>query len=232
MAKTVKSKKKVVGKRNKVMVDPIVETSLAENTSLMKEKINKNKNLWILIIFVILFGVFLYFAKSLFVVALVNGKPIYRLSLINQLERTNGKTALDSLVNKSLIEQAARKGNVNVSDSEVQMELEKVKKDLEAEGMNLDAALSSQGMTVADFEESLRIKQTLEILLKDNLQVSDEDVKKYFEDNKDTFGEDAKLEDLQESIREQLKSEKLNVEFQTWYNKLKDESDIKYFITF
>jgi foldase protein PrsA len=162
---------------------------------------------------------------------MVNGKPITRLSLIRQLEKTSGRTALESLINDTLIEQEAKKANVVVTDSEIQAELEKVKKDLEAQGMNLDTALSTQGMSMNDFQENLRMKQTVEKILKDDIQVSDEDVKKYFEENKELFGEGAKFEDLEQSIKDQLRSEKLSVEFQTWYSKLKEESDIKYFLS-
>lgn len=230
MAKKTDTNAKQARKKTRVS-EKFIEPAIQSSESI-KEKVAKHRNIWVLIIFLLLLGVFLYFAKSFFVVAVVNGTPIYRLSLISQLEKTGGKTALDSLINKTLIEQEASKGNIKVTDAEVQAELEKIKQDLVAQGMSLDTALSAQGMTVQDFEENLRMKQTVEKLLNDNLQISDDDVKKYFQENKTLYGEGAKFEDLEVSIREQLKSEKLSTEFQTWYNKLKEESDIKYFLNF
>lgn len=219
------------GKALKSSFDVIEKESPKLNASI-QNSVNKHRNLWVLIIFLILLGVFLYFTKSLFVVALVNGRPITRLSLIQQLERTGGGTALDSLVNRMLIEQEARKNNVSVSKDEIQSELDKVKQDLEAQGMSLDAALSAQGMTLVDFEESLRMKRTVEKILKDSIQVTDEDVIKYFEENKEQYGKDATIEELKPAIRAELESIKLSTEFQNWYGKLKSESDIKYFVDF
>jgi hypothetical protein len=232
----VASKKSVLKKRSalKKHVEGISESvSTPELKSVpVKTFRKKYNNILVLTVFVILVGIFLYFAKSLFVVAMVNGKPITRLSLIKQLEKTNGKTALDSLVNKTLIEDEAKKQNIIISDADIQTEMDKVKKDLESQGMNLDSALSAQGMTLQDFQENLKMKQTVEKILKDKLAVSDADVQKYFDDNKASYGKDAKFADLQQSIRDQLLNDKLSTEFQTWYNKLKADSDIKYFVNF
>jgi foldase protein PrsA len=225
-----KSEKKIYSKT--VLTAPSDMSEIDAKSNKVKKGSGKYRNIIILVIFLALIGVFLYFAKSLFVVAMVNGKPITRLSLIRQLERTNGKTALDSLVNQTLIEEEAKKENITVTDADIQNELEKVKKQLDSQGMTLDSALSAQGMTMSDFEENLRMKQTVEQILKDKINVSDADVKKYFDDNKASYGKDAKFEDLQQSIKDQLQSDKLSTEFQTWYNQLKNQSDIKYFINF
>jgi hypothetical protein len=233
MAKNTKTKIAKTRSKKKMSKVEVTNESVSNNkkTSLQKH-VKNNKNILVLAVFLVLLGVFLYFSKSLFVVAMVNGKPITRFSLIQQLEKTNGKTALESLINATLIQQEAKKEGVVVTDADVESELEKVRLNLETQGMNLDAALSAQGMTMDDLQKELRMKQTVEKILKNEIQVSNEDVKKYFEDNSQLFGEGAKFEDLEQSIKDQLQSEKLSVEFQSWYSKLKDESDIKYFLNF
>jgi hypothetical protein len=209
----------------------VADNSQEDSANTLPSRGRKKKLLFVAVL-LLLVGAFLYYYKGLFIAALVNGRPITRLSLIRQLERTNGRLALESLINKSLIEQEALKKNIVVTDEEVKNELEKVKKDLASQGLTLDSVLSSQGLTLLDLEENLRIRRTVEQLLKDNIKVSDEEVKKYFEENKSLFGKDAKFDDLQDSIRLQLQNEKLTSEFQKWYQKLKEQSDIKYFVSF
>ena len=79
----------------------------------MKIVIRKN-NLYIkiLIIAVILLFPLIFFAKNIFLAALVNGTPIARLTVIKELEKQNGKRTLDSLITQQLIFQAAKKKNL------------------------------------------------------------------------------------------------------------------------
>jgi len=234
MAKKKETKKtiKKVAPKKKLADAVSVEKTVMSSTEEISVKAANKVNYFMVVVVLVLAGAFLYFAKSLFVVALVNGRPISRLSVVKQLERTSGQTALDSIVNQVLIEQEAKKEGITVTDADVQAELDKVKKQIEDQGLNLDSALSAQGMTLADLEQNLKMKKTVEVLLKDNIQVSDDEVKKYFEDNKELFGKDAKFDDLETSIKEQLASDKLSSEFQAWYTKLKSEADIKYFLNY
>lgn len=201
-------------------------------TDTPKKKLYKMpKYFWPLLVVILLGGAF-YFAKSYFIAAMVNGKPISRYTLVRNLEKSGGKQALDNLVTKELIAQQAKKHNIVVADETVQKEIDNLSKTVETQGSTLDAALSSQGMTKTDLQENIRLQKTVELLMENEIKVSDEDVKKYFDENKETYGKDAKYDDLKESIREDLKQEKVATEFQTWYQKLQAESDVKYFLTF
>ena len=62
--------------------------------------------------------------------------------------------------------------------------------------------------------------------------MSDEELSKYFEENKSLYGEGAKYEDLKENIKEQLKQEKLSTVFQTWIEKLRSDTKIIYFVNY
>ncbi|OGM67070.1 hypothetical protein A2962_04830 [Candidatus Woesebacteria bacterium RIFCSPLOWO2_01_FULL_39_61] len=174
----------------------------------------------------------IYFGRSYIVAAFVNGRPILRLSLVKELERKQGKTTLDSLVQKELITQEAQKKNITITNEDVQKEIDKITKAVEAQGVTLDAALSYQGQTRTDLEENIRIQKTLEILLADKLSVSEGDVKKYFEDNKAVYGTNPDYEQLKDSISDQLKQEKLSGEFQAWMDSLKKDSKIIYFVSY
>ncbi|KKQ97531.1 MAG: PpiC-type peptidyl-prolyl cis-trans isomerase [Candidatus Woesebacteria bacterium GW2011_GWB1_39_12] len=192
----------------------------------------KSRRYLILVIFLILVGIALYLGKSLFIAAIVGGRPITRLELVKELEKQSGKETLDNLVTKNLINQKAQKEGVTISNEDIQKEIENISKMVESQGSTLDAALSIQGQTRADLEENIRVQKTVEKMLQDEVKISDADLLKYFEDNKSLYGNEAKFEDLKEDIRGQLKQEKLSAAFQEWMTKLKSESKIIYFVNF
>ena len=192
----------------------------------------KSRRYLVLVIFLILLGIVLYLGKSLFIAAIVGGRPITRLELVKELEKQSGKETLDNLVTKNLINQKAQKEGVTISNEDIQKEIENISKMVESQGSTLDAALSIQGQTRADLEENIRVQKTVEKMLQDEVKISDADLLKYFEDNKSLYGNEAKFEDLKEDIRGQLKQEKLSAAFQEWMTKLKSESQIIYFVNF
>jgi len=183
-------------------------------------------------IFLFLLLALMAISKGLFVAAMVDGKPISRLKLIKTLEKESGKQALDSLVTKELILQEARDKNISVSLQDIQPDLDAVTNQLEAEGTTLDAALAVRGLTKESFEENLKMQKVVEKMLEAETSVTDDEINQYFEENKDFYGKDAKYEDLKEDLRLQLKQTKLETEYQKLYEKLKSESDIKYFVNF
>lgn len=218
--------KKIVAKR----VTGKATTKLATNVATPKKRSN-TKRLALFLFLIILAGL-IYLGRSYFVAAFVNGKPILRLTLVKELERKQGKATLDSLVQKELISQEAKRKNITVTNEEVQAEIDKITKAVEAQGVTLDAALSYQGQTRTDLEENIRLQKTMEQLLADKLVVSDDDVKAYFEQNKTMYGANPSFEALKDTISDQLKQQKLSTEFQTWIDKLKTDSKINYFVSF
>ncbi len=80
-----------------------------------------------LVITVLVIAAVLYYIKGWFFAAVVNGQPVSRLAVVNQLEKTGGKQTLDSLINQSLILQEAKKLKITVSNKEVDDEIKRIK---------------------------------------------------------------------------------------------------------
>lgn len=215
--------------KSSVKSAPLVkESKPSESATTNKERKNtRQRNLGILAALALVLGL-LYYFKDLFVVATVNGRPVTRLAVIQELERENGKSVVDNLVTKSLIEQEAAKKGITVSSDDVNAELSKIETDLQAQGQTLDQVLQTQGLTKSDVEENLRIKLYIEKILADKVQVSEDDVKKYYEDNKSLYG-NSKYEDVKSQIESSLKQQKLQEQYQTWLDDLKSKSTINYF---
>ena len=80
--------------------------------------------------------------------------------------------------------------------------------------------------------EQITIQKSVEAILCQKINISDEDISKYFEENKELLQKDAKLEDVREDIRKQLFQQKLNEEYTKWIAELKGKAKILYFVNF
>jgi parvulin-like peptidyl-prolyl isomerase len=178
----------------------------------------------------------LYFGKSYFVAAVVNGKPITRLAVVSELEKQDGKTVLDSLIEKELILQEAKKNNVSVTDAQVATEIGSITTLLKQQNTTLDAALVSKGMTMADLKDQIIIQKSVEAILGPKIQISDAEVKDYFDQNlqyfKDNISKTVTLEQATSQIKDQLFQQKLSTQYSTWIADLKAKAKIMQFVSY
>lgn len=178
----------------------------------------------------IVLGAFLYY-KGFIVAATVNGTPITRLSLIQQLEQQGGKTLLESLITEKVVANEAQKKNVTVSESEIDEEIKKLETAISQEGNSLDGELEKRGMSRADLRETMRNQKILEKLVMDKISVSDDEVTTYIADNKVQLPKDKENEE-KESIKMYLKQQKFQQEAQVYIETLKKDSTVRYFVQY
>ena len=173
----------------------------------------------------------LFLARGLFVAASVDGSPISRLSVVQELEKRGGKSTLDALITEKLIENAAKKQNITVTDAELAEEIKKIEAQVTGQGGTLEQALAQQGLTEASLKEQVRVQQLMQKLLADKVAVTDEEVQKYITDSKVTIpkGEEAKAK---EQITDQLKDQKLQQEAQVFITNLRNDAKIKYYVNY
>lgn len=188
-----------------------------------------NSKKLLLVVFLIL--VIIFFSKSLFLTALVNGIPIMRSSVTKELEKQGGKKVLDSLIAKELINQEARKKGVTVKQSEVDAEIKKIEKNTSKQGQNLDQLLTLQGMTRDDLKNQLNIQLILQKLLADKIKVSDKEVDQYLK-KLDTGESSAQKPPGKEQVKDQLKQQKLQKEAQALVESLKKSAKISLFVNY
>ena len=189
-------------------------------------KANK-RNLAILLAIIILAGT-LYYFKNQFIVAMVNGKPIFRLTLIRELEKQTGKGVLDSLITKTLILDEAKKQNVSISDGEINEEIKQIEENISKQGQELTALLDAQGMTRNDLLEQIKLQKTVEKIAGKDISISEQEVDDYIKTNKDLISKDTDIEKIKETIKGQLEQEKLNEKIQTWVESLRQNAKITY----
>ena len=103
---------------------------------------------------------------------------------------------------------------------------------LAKQGQNMDQLLVAQEMTRQDLAEQVRLQKIVEKLLGGEIEVTDQEVKDYFEKNKTSMPKDAKLDDFQEEIKGNLRQQKLGEKIQSWMKTLQENAKINYFLKF
>lgn len=190
-----------------------------------------NPRFFILITILVLIGLIYYF-KGIFVVAVVDGKPISRLSIIQSLEKQSGKQATESEITKLLILSQAQKKNITVSQSEIDGQISTIEKSLTGQGQTLDQALSFQGMTKNDLVEQIKIQKIIEKILGKEVTVNDKEVDDYIATSKQTAPEGTSQEQFKAGIKQQLQQQKMSEKFQTWIAGVQKSAKIEYYVNY
>ncbi|RBP00825.1 peptidylprolyl isomerase [Rossellomorea aquimaris] len=127
------------------------------------------------------------------VVAKVGSKSISKEDLYSTLVDQYGEAALDTLIAEKIVELEGDKEDISVKDSEIDEELKSMKDSYGGEEA-FDEALASSGASLDSVKENIRSFLITEKLLKDRISISDDQIKEYFEANKDTFAQEEQVE--------------------------------------
>ncbi|KHK04062.1 SurA N-terminal domain-containing protein [Desulfovibrio sp. TomC] len=143
------------------------------------------------------------------VVAVVNGKLItlfdVNTQVVDLVARTQGVTlkpgdprgdelrrqVLESMITDLLIEQEANKLKVNVSETEIDSQIDELKKKNSLTQQQLVTELAKEGMTLKQFREKMRTdsikKRLLGFMVHRKVLVTDDEIRDYYEKNKDNL---------------------------------------------
>lgn len=190
------------------------------------------KNIVKKVVLILLILLVAWFAKGLVLAVLVNGYPVSRFSVIKALEKQGGSSVLESLIDRSLVTQEAKRQKVVISQETVDVEIKRIEKLLSDQGVTLDEALAMQGQKRADFEEEIKVQKTVESILSQRINISDGDLEAYYKENKDVLYKDKSLEDVKEEIRQSVYQQRLQEEYQKWIQDLRAKAKIIYLVDY
>lgn len=211
------------------------ETKQTENQPIRLNTRNLLKNkraVAVLGIVVIFVAALVYIFRGVFVATIVNGEPITRLSVINTLEKQNGKATLDNLITKKLILQEAKKRNVQVSKNDIDSEIKKIEENLKNQGTTLDQALKTQGMTKSKLEEEIKIQVSIKRMVEKDVKVTDKEINDFITANKDQFPEATTEAQMKEQATDELKQQKLQEKTQALIADLQKKAKIRNFVQY
>ncbi len=140
------------------------------------------------------------------VVAVVNGKLItmfdVNAKLNDLMQRSQGvafkpddpravelrRQVLDTMINDILIEQEAARLKVSVSETELDSQIDEIKKKNSVTQQQLVAELNKEGLTLKEFRDRLRLdsvkKRLLGFMVHRKVLVTDDEIRDYYEKNK------------------------------------------------
>ncbi|MCW1888671.1 MAG: SurA N-terminal domain-containing protein [Candidatus Moranbacteria bacterium] len=205
---------------------------VSETASTVKQKIARHWKLLTIALVVIVLILIGSLARSLFVAAIVDGEPISRLAVIKELEKRSGGQALDTMVIKKIILKQALLQGISISGDDVDQEVSTLEERMAAQGSTLEAALSQQGMTMEQFREQIILQKALEKILADKLVATDEEVNKYLEQTKAMAPKGMAEDEFRDKVKEQIKSQKFDVEVGKWLTEQKQKANIRYFVDY
>lgn len=126
-------------------------------------------------------------------VATVDGEKITEGELNNLLQSQYGASALDSLITNKIVELEAKKLDITVSDKEIEEEYKTYTESYGGEDALLET-MANYNMTKEDIEKDIETYLLTLKVMEDYIDVTDEDVKAYYEENKESFDTEAQVE--------------------------------------
>lgn len=126
-------------------------------------------------------------------VASVNGKEISKDELYAQMLKTNGTETLDLMISEEIVRQEAEKEDITVSDEEIEAEIA-VYEEQYGGAEELDSALAASGMTVESLKEEVQTYVKIEKLIGPGIEITDEQIQTYFDENKESLGQSKQVE--------------------------------------
>lgn len=143
---------------------------------------------------VVLTAVILYFAINQDeAVALVDGEKITKEELTDRLISLYGEKVLNQLIVNKMIEIDAEKQGIEVSEDELNEELDKYYSMYGGEE-NFTSFLEMSGFKLEDFKDDVKLSLLLDQILEERIEISDEEMKEYFEENKEDFAQEEQVE--------------------------------------
>lgn len=126
-------------------------------------------------------------------VAKVNGESISKNELYEQLLAQYGAEALDNLIIDKIIEQEMKKEKLEVTAEELKEELTAYMDSYGGEEAFAEM-LAASGIEMDAIERNIEKYLVTKKLLTARIEISDEEMKVYFEENKDSFAQEEKVE--------------------------------------
>ncbi|GIO38878.1 hypothetical protein J41TS12_37390 [Paenibacillus antibioticophila] len=174
------------------VMTPVHDESTKENGSLSNNGNGGSNKVWLFTSLALVVVLIIVLVKPPFAtnkaeaVATVNGVEISKDQLYEELSSTTKQSALDQLIMEELVNQEAVKQSVEVTESDIDAEVADLEKSFGSKEA-LDSALVSSGMTMELLRENIQLKLLMTKLLEPQITVTDDEVKKTFEDYKSSF---------------------------------------------
>ncbi len=161
-----------------------------------------------------------------FLAGTVNAQPITRWELNNKMAEKYGKQTFDEMVNEKLLASELKKNNIVISEDEIKAELDKIIKEYGGDEA-FKSALAQYGLSEEKAKESIRQSLALKKLIEKTykIEITDAQVKKYFDDNKKNYA-NKKFEEVSAEIKDTLYQQEVYAKSQEWFTGIRKSAKI------
>ncbi|SEN29364.1 peptidylprolyl isomerase [Paenibacillus sp. OV219] len=192
---SVESREELEDSRDEASVEAEENEEEEETKEAAKPAANGGGRAWMYISIGLAIVLLVFLVKSPFgssggneTVGSVNGTSITKDQLYDAMAKVGGQQTLDNLIQDELVKQEADKKGIVIGDKEVDAEIAKIKKQFPTDA-DFEAALQQAGMSLDDLKAQTPMQLRISKLVEPQVKVTDDDVKKYFDENKATFDE-------------------------------------------
>jgi hypothetical protein len=192
-----------------------------------RQSLFSKKNIIFFVIFLLVIAAWQF--KGLFIAATVNGSPISRFQLDDQLRKRFGAQVLDNLINERLIMGATRQKGIFVTEAEINEKIKQIEQRLQGQ-TTLDEALKAQGLTKSDLNKQIEIQIAIDKIFSAESTVSAKEIEDYIAKNQEFTKNATDPAALKEEVAGVLKQQKTADSFDKWFSELKKNAKVNTFL--
>lgn len=169
-------------------------------------------------------------------IAVVNGKRITKAEWHERLGKAYGKSIAESLINDSIVEKEAKKGDIKIEKEEIQKQIETIKERIGGEDA-FKAALKANNIELSDLEDQLRIDTLYNKIIGPTIKYTDDDLKNFFNQYSNVMfqaetealkeGEKLDYEKFKEQVEKIYIEQQVQDQKNTWLQERKGEYKIQ-----
>jgi len=121
-------------------------------------------------------------------VAKINGESISKDELYGEMVKQYGAATVEQMIADKIVEEEVKKQKITISESEVSDEIDKLKESYGGDDV-FNQVLESNNTTLDALKKDVEDYLKLTKLMEQHIEITDEEMKTYFEENKDLFGQ-------------------------------------------
>jgi foldase protein PrsA len=156
---------------------------LAPETGRETLKSKRNKKIGVAVVIVLLAALLLWKFRTLFIVAVVNGRPVTRFELESKIMARYGKQTLEEIISERLVTEKARMDKVVVSAADIDSKIADLTKLLAGRG-TLEEAMAQQGITIEELRRQIYLQSLVEKIAEPLIKIEDKELSDYITQNK------------------------------------------------
>jgi len=151
----------------------------------------KDHKKFVLIIGVLILAIGVFLSLALTkdkAIAKINGDAISKDELYDVMVKQYGAAAVEQLIADKIIAAEAKKEKISITDKDLDKEVEQLKQSYGGDEV-FNQVLASNNTTVDVLKDELKSYLTMRKLIEPQIKISEEELKTYFDENKDSLGE-------------------------------------------